>query len=509
MFQEQKRNTRVFISYARADSSEIAEELVNGLKLAGFDAYLDKHDIDKAESWEQRLYALIVRADAVVFLISPAAVHSNRCAWEVDKALKFGKRLVPVEWIAVPEAEVPDALKRLNYIFLSNATSITKTLGELAETLRKDIGWIRAQTLIGEQAVRWQSESDRRKAKDLLFRGSELAEAQAWAGRRQADFPPITDLQSTFLAESAKEEVLHLWRSRRTRAILAALSVLVLAGLISWWQQKPIIEAYLWRSKMKPTIVSGELERQYAKATGTEFSDCAIGCPVMVTVPAGKFSMGSADGIGLPREHPLHEVEIPRPLAVGKFVITFEEWDWCAKFGTCQAGIVAGDWGRGRQPAINVSWLDAQSYVHWLSRMTGKTYHLLSEAEWEYVARAGSTTHFSYGNDDAVLGEYAWFSENAEERPHPVGERKPNRWGFYDVHGNVAEWVEDCFRDNYAGAPSAGSARLDPNCVRRVIRGGAFLYDAVVLRSASRDWLEQDQRKDFVGFRIARELTAK
>lgn len=509
MAEQQERKIRIFISYARADSSEIAEELRAGLNLAGFDAYLDKHDIEKSEDWEQRLKALIVRADTVVFVISPAAVRSGRCGWEVDRAQELGKRLVPVQWIAVPEANVPVALKRLNYIFFSDRSSVTQPLTELAETLRKDIAWIRAHTLIGEQATRWKAEPDKIKAGDLLLRGSELSEAQAWVTRRKPDAPPITEFQSAFLSESASQEILRLRRSRRTKVLLVCLSLLLFTGLIGWWQQRPIIEAYMWRLKMKPTVVSGDQQRKLATQPGSEFADCVVGCPVMVVVPTGTFLMGSAKEIGLPREHPQHEVAITRATAVGKFEITFEEWDWCAWLGACSASVVAGDWGRGRQPAINVSWLDAQAYVRWLSRMTGKTYRLLSEAEWEYVTRAGSKTHFSYGNIDAMLGEYAWFAGNAEERPHPVGIRKLNQWGFADLHGNVAEWVEDCFYDDYFGASSDATARSRSNCVRRVIRGGSFLYSATILRSSSRDWMQHDQKKDFIGFRIARDVSDK
>jgi formylglycine-generating enzyme required for sulfatase activity len=154
-----------------------------------------------------------------------------------------------------------------------------------------------------------------------------------------------------------------------------------------------------------------------------------------------------------------------------------------------------------------VTWQDAQQYVKWLSRMTGKRYRLLSEAEWEYVARAGTTTHFSFGNDDAVLGDYGWFSANAEDGPHVVGSRSPNPWGVYDIHGNVAEWVEDCFHDTYQGAPSDQTPWLTgSNCSRRVIRGGSWRYAAKILRSASRDWLQIDKSQDDLGIRIAREL---
>jgi formylglycine-generating enzyme required for sulfatase activity len=199
-------------------------------------------------------------------------------------------------------------------------------------------------------------------------------------------------------------------------------------------------------------------------------------------------------------------VDISEQLAVAKYELTFEEWNACAGFGDCPT-VGAGERGGGRYPVVHVSWQDAQKYVQWLSRMTGKTYRLLTEAEWEYAARAGTTTHFSYGDDDAALGQYAWFSPNADEYRHPVGNLKASAWGLADMHGNVAEWVEDCFHENYQGAPTNGTPWVDPNCNRRVVRGGAFIYPATALRAASRDWANADDRlKDYIGIRIARVL---
>jgi formylglycine-generating enzyme required for sulfatase activity len=508
MAEEHERKIRVFISYARRDSSGIAEEIRAGLKLAGFDAYLDKHDIEKSEDWEQRLSALIVRADTVVFVISPAAVASRRCGWEVDRALELGKRLVPVQWIAVPEAEVPLALKRLNYVFFSNVPSITHPLTELAETLRKDIGWIRIHTLIGEQATRWHAEeADKSKAGDLLLRGSELAEAQVWVTRRKPDAPHITELQSAFLAESASQEKLRLRRTRRTKVLLVYLSLLVLTGGLGWWQQQWLTEQYYWRFVMKPAVMNAMDEASAAAKPGSDFKECAL-CPTMVVVPKGRYRMGSENHPRIERrEQPAHDVTIGPTLAVGKFEITFDEWDACASYGDCRKNVGAQTWGRGQRPVINVSWRDAQSYIGWLSRMTGKKYRLLSEAEWEYAARGGKgATWFWFGNDEGPLAKHAWFETNAEQQTHPVGQLAANPFGLHDMYGNVYEWTDDCFNVNYEGAPEDGTAWLAGNCTRRVVRGGSWLYGARILRSANRDWQAYDKGADHIGFRIARNL---
>src|SRR5215831_18293468 len=147
----------IFISYARSDSSALAEELVAGLELAGFEPYLDRHDIAAAEDWEARLGALIQSADTIVFILSPAAVRSERCAWEVERAAGLGKRLIPVQGKPVPEADVPERLKRLNYIFFNEGQSFARPLRELAEALRQDVEWIREHTRLGESAARWQA----------------------------------------------------------------------------------------------------------------------------------------------------------------------------------------------------------------------------------------------------------------------------------------------------------------------------------------------------------------
>jgi formylglycine-generating enzyme required for sulfatase activity len=496
---------KVFISYSRADGSALAEELVTGLQLAGFEAYLDKHDIEKAVDWEERLAGLILKSDTVVFIISPASVHSGRCKWEVDRAVELGKRLIPVQWIAVPEEEVPERLRRLNYTIFTQGQSFARPLSELVTALRQDVDWIRRHTLIGEQAARWKPCADSKKGADLLLRSSELAEAKSWQTRRKDDAPEITELQHAFLVASEAAERRAMRRSRNTTLLLAGLALLLVLGAVGWWKQAVLLEAYLWRLQMRPSVLTVNQEARHAAQPGSEFAECAGGCPVMVVVRAGAFCMGSRAEIGEKREHPRHPVTIARPFAVAKFELSFDEWDTCTRYGDCVSASADGG-ERGKKPAINVTWQDAKRYVEWLSRMTGKRYRLLSEAEWEYAARAGTTTHFSFGDDDAVLGEYAWFAANVDGGPHVVGALKSNAWGLHDMHGNVAEWVEDCFQDTYRGAPPNEAAWIKGNCSRRVIRGGSWRYDAKILRAASRDWLEIDKSHDDVGIRIAREL---
>ena len=236
--------------------------------------------------------------------------------------------------------------------------------------------------------------------------------------------------------------------------------------------------------------------------------DC-LECPEMVVVPAGSYRMGSRDGYS--NEEPVHEVAIGAPFAVGRYEVTFAEWDACARDGGCPRGDdIAKDegWGRGRRPVIRVNWNDAQRYVQWLSRKTGKPYRLLSESEWEYAARAGAETAYSWGDGIGVnrANCIGCGSQRDDSGTSPVGSFEANAFGLHDMHGNVWEWVEDCWNDSYAGAPADGSAWLTGNCGRRVLRGGSWVNIPSYLRAADRSWDTTVIRFNNFGFRVARTL---
>jgi formylglycine-generating enzyme required for sulfatase activity len=181
------------------------------------------------------------------------------------------------------------------------------------------------------------------------------------------------------------------------------------------------------------------------------------------------------------------------------------EWDACVAAGVCPATSDMG-WGRATHPAMNLSWEDAQTYVAWLARHTGKSYRLPSEAEWEYAARAGTATLYSFGDDAAALDDYAWNKANAGSTTHPVGEKKPNPFGLYDVHGNVWEWVEDRGHPSYDGAPADGAAWSEGVTADYMMRGGDFFFEPSHLRSAQRYMLPSNFRNYSIGFRVVRTL---
>ena len=227
-----------------------------------------------------------------------------------------------------------------------------------------------------------------------------------------------------------------------------------------------------------------------------KFRDCRS-CPEMVVIPAGTFMMGSpvSEEGRHDDEGPQHEVTV-KSFALGVKEVTFDEWGACVRDGGCN-GHRPGDegWGRGARPVINVSWENARAYVQWLSDETEAAYRLPSESEWEYAARAGETEPFHTGatisTDQANYdGNHVYGSGRRgtfRERTTPVGNFAPNRFGLFNVHGNVWEWVEDCWHDNYQEAPEDGSAWTDGgDCDRRVVRGGSWNDDPRFLRSAAR-----------------------
>jgi formylglycine-generating enzyme required for sulfatase activity len=243
-----------------------------------------------------------------------------------------------------------------------------------------------------------------------------------------------------------------------------------------------------------------------------EFKDCEE-CPQMVVIPAGEFTMGSP--ASEQNAEAQHRVTIVAPFAVSKFEITFDEWDLCAREGGCRRSQLSDNgWGRGKLPAIHVSWLDAKAYVTWLSNRTGRPYRLLSESEWEFAARAGTTTRFSFG--DAISTAQANYdggtdgsgpSEINRQKTMPVGSFAANPFGLHDMHGNISEWVEDCWHDQYtATAPADGSPWLEGRCDGRVMRGGSWEDSDEELRSAARVGEYAGNSSYVDGLRIARGL---
>jgi formylglycine-generating enzyme required for sulfatase activity len=247
------------------------------------------------------------------------------------------------------------------------------------------------------------------------------------------------------------------------------------------------------------------------------FRDCSQ-CPEMVVLSGGEFTMGSSmsEKSRDESEGPLRRVRV-QPFAASKFDVTFDEWAACVTGGGCQSNPNPNDLGNGRgaHPVINVSWNDAQEYADWLSRRAGYGYRLLSEAEWEYAARAGTTTAYFFGsNITPDQAQYAWQYADAAELRRPsgakgtaqVGSFLPNAFGLYDMHGNAWQWVQDCWSANYHDAPTDGIAWTNGDCEHRVLRGGSWIGIKELVRSAFRHRSNRGSRGFDYGFRVGRPL---
>ena len=253
------------------------------------------------------------------------------------------------------------------------------------------------------------------------------------------------------------------------------------------------------RKNMIAAMMRARQHEPFGPSFGKIFRDCAD-CPEMVMVPAGGFMMGSPESEKghEDNEGPVHHVSIGQDFAIGRYEVTFEEWDACVAGGGCKGDIyLMTGWGRGSRP-VTTTYKNAKDYTEWLSRKTGNSYRLPSEAEWEYAARAGTTTPYNFGvtisADQAAVG--------GSDKTVPVGSYPPNAFGLHEVHGNVWEWTDDCWHDSYARAPSDSRVWNTGDCSRRVIRGGSWNFRPSKARSANREWNGFGVGNIHIGFRV-------
>jgi formylglycine-generating enzyme required for sulfatase activity len=495
---------KIFISYSRKDMA-FADRLETALKARGFEPLIDRTEIYAFEDWWTRLETLIGRADTIVFVLSPDAVASEVALKEVAYAASLNKRFAPIVHRRVEDSAVPEPLRRLNFIFFDDPARFDANADALAEALQTDIGWIRQHTEFGEAARRW-SVAGRPGPRGLLLRSPVLEQAERWIASRPHGAPAPTEDVSAFVAESRRGAIR---RRRLIQALVVAFIATIAVGFVAWWNQERLNEEIYRLTAVRGQVLSAERERAL-KPGDTAFKECTD-CPAMVVVPAGNFMMGSPEtekGRD-PDEGPQHRVTVAGPFAVAKFELTFAEWDACTSHGDCDPHISDSGYGRGQQPSLNVSWDDAQVYVAWLRRITGKPYRLLTEAEWEYVARAGTATAYYWGDD---IGKNnadcnGCGSQWDNKKPAPVGSFAPNQFGIYDMVGNVLEWTQDCWHDDYDGAPVDASAWMSGDCDGHIVRTGPWNFNPPTLRGARRDAVAHEVRAANMGFRVARTIS--
>jgi formylglycine-generating enzyme required for sulfatase activity len=354
-----------------------------------------------------------------------------------------------------------------------------------------------------------------RNAAFLNHRDQRLAEAAALT-EVEAYRKRLGRMEFAYLAACQAAARLTRRRTWRIRALVGVMAFVVVAVLVGWRNASYIQEhVHLFTTvrrytlaNVRPYVLTAEAER--ALRSEASFRECAADCPEMIVVPAGSFMMGSpvTEQGRSDDEGPQHEVTIAKPFAVSKFDVTFADWDACVSVGECPE--VSDDgMGQGTKPVIDVTWDEAQAYIAWFSWITRKPYRLLTEAEWEYAARAGTTTAYPWGNEIAKGNANCagcggqWDSKETS----PVGSFKPNAFGLFDTVGNAWQWVEDCYHDSYNGAPADGSAWTTGDCKARVVRGGSWVDLPQGLRSAGRFAIASYSRFPNLGFRVARTLT--
>jgi formylglycine-generating enzyme required for sulfatase activity len=483
---------KIFISYRRDDAKDQAARLRD--RLAARDAFgaanvfMDVDQLIAGQRFDQELKKALDGTDVLLAVIGPrwtdilaARASSGERDYvreEIAAALARGIIVIPVlvDRAALPRAgDLPEDIRDL--VMHQKHDIVYETFGRDTDALIRDI--------------------------KLVLKGPpKPAQAVPWKAIAALVILVAAGMSAYVLVPSYLPKVKEAQQPNPVETPVAVVT------------PPPPIEAAC-DGVLVPVGLSGQ--KQCIKpGSGQSFKDCPD-CPEMVVVPSGSFIMGSPDSEPerLVNEGPQHRVTIPKPFAVGKFAVTFAERDACEADGGC-GGYIPQDegWGRADRPVINVSWDDAQAYVTWLSKKTGKMYRLLSEAEFEYAARAGTTTPFWWGRSIApdqanYDGNYVYAGGGSKGeyrgKTVPVKSLEPNPWGLYQVHGNAWTWMQDCYVNSYKDAPKDGSAARETAGCSRVLRGGSWNSNPRFLRSANRFGVAVIRIND-IGFRVARTL---
>jgi formylglycine-generating enzyme required for sulfatase activity len=528
-----------------------------------FRLWQDKEAIPSGTLWETEIKNAAGQAVFFIPIITPTVVASPYCRFELEAFLAREAELgrddlvFPILYIDVPALE--DNVRRQNDPVLSliakrqyvdwrklrhrevrttdASEAVERFCGHIRDALQRP--WLSPEERTAqEKAATLQRAEDERKRLDAEARRQEQEarkREQADEERREreaaAEQQRVEAERQRAAEQRRRDEAEQLRQLRRSQArplwppprpALVAGSLLGVAALVAvgaWLAiapptlTPPPAQVTPAPAPVAPTqVIDTPLSPTQERALKAKdaFAECT-NCPKMMVVPAGSFTMGSpaSEPGRADSEGPQHTVTIARQFAVGQFELTFDQWDACIADGGCN-GYQPSDegWGRGNRPVINVSWNNAKAYVAWLGKKTGKPYRLLSEAEYEYAARAGTTTAYPWGADIGTNNANCngCGSEWDHKQTAPVGSFAANGFGLYDVVGNVWAWTEDCYHDSYNRAPTDGSAWTSGDCKLRVLRGGSWLSAPDGLRCALRGGDATDTRYSATGFRVGRTL---
>ncbi len=468
----------IFISYSRHDF-DFAKSLAEYLTNKGLTVWWD-FQLYSGERFSTKIEEEIANATQVIVLWSKKSVQSKWVEAEANRALELGK----IKTFCLEDCRPPLVFTTLNYKLLNKDDPDFSIVYNDLDNIT-DISITDPETARASAEARFWIEID----------GSDDIEDYRLYLKEFPDGPHVA---------LAILQIRRLEKINLKQTLVSQDHTVHLIGSVA----------------VKIGSGSNAEIRQMAPGKGKQewFQDASF-APEMVVIPPGRFMMGSPES-ELERgkeEGPQHEVIISDPFAVGRFAVTFAEWDYfVAQSGRSHKADDEG-WGRDHRPVINVNWNDARAYANWLSEKAGHEYRLLTEAEWEYVARAGTHTPFWWGEDisteQANYAGYYTYGNGAKgqylAKPVPVDSYEPNAWGLYNVHGNVWEWCEDAWHDSYKNAPSDGQAWLEDHggdVGRRVLRGGSWGSYPLYLRSATRYWDNSDVHDNVVGFRLSRTL---
>ena len=433
---------RIFISYAREDEVRV-KQLSQRLADAGFQPWLDRERIIPGMKWEPVIKKALKQSDFVLVCLSATSINKRGFLQrEIKQALEQAEEKLEHDVYLIParldDCEIPDALSEIQWVDLFEDDGWRLLLNAIEYGLKQ-----RGKTMPtpASSAALIETTSPSPLPLDSAME------------KTSADSPPVVTVPPGKLRSHSEESV-------------------IFTGIGS---ENPGLVIDVWRVTSDPTI-----ENSSSVITRKPFTDDLNGVPLeMIFIPGGVFKMGSGVGIGHDNEWPQRDVTVPS-FYIGKYQITQAQWE--AVMGA-NPSYFKGDHA---SPVENISGNDAKKFCEKLSKMAGKAYRLPSEAEWEYACRAGTTGDYA-GDLDAM----AWYDKNSGGKTHPVGQKRPNAFGLYDMHGNVWEWCEDYWKDNYNDAPTDGSSwsiEMDFSLFRynRVIRGGSCNLNKDSCRSASR-----------------------
>lgn len=464
---------QIFISYRRGDVRAVAARIRDRLAshFGSGSVFMDVEDLVAGQRFDQMLEQKLAASNVLLWIVGPrwlellkerAAADGDYVRRELSVALERGIPILPV---LVDGASLPSP-----------------------DQLPSEMQGL---TLFQKQDV-----------------------SHEYFGR---DMDALTAAISSLVPAARRRRAAKTWRI--AAALTACLGALAIASVIwapAFWgslatPRPSHPEASEREASGKPAHIGwletsniaegGKTSGDDTRQPGRVFRDCPDVCPELVVLGPGSFVMGDAVGREPNDEKPAHRVTIGQAFAVSRTEITFDDWDACVSDGGCRHKPDA-DWGRGKNPVVRVSWLDVvQQYIPWLSRKSGVTYRLLTEAEREYAAQGGEGARFPTG--DSIDRQQARFSDR---RTALVASYPANSFGLFDLAGNVWEWVADCYNETYSGVPVDGSAAREEERCLRVMRGGGWDSPTADLRTSKRQWARDDIRSNAVGFRVARPL---